>query len=94
MRGLWNLFAWRLLERGRLRKVEKWCRWLIEEACSVGLPQGELQWGGVSAARCRDRLASALLAPALFVLHVGSSFQCARRKAEKESATIEKLRVG
>lgn len=50
------------------------CCWMITEAWLVGLPQGELQWGGVSAAECRD-LHLRPSCPHLLGLHVGSSFQ-------------------
>lgn len=56
VRGLWGLSAWAgwLSEGGRLKKPEKQLMWMINKAWLVGLPQGELQLGGVSAAGYRQ----------------------------------------
>lgn len=63
---------------------------MITEAWLVGLPQGELQWGGVSAAECRG-LHLRPSRPHLFGLHVGSSFQ---RKMSRNRQKRKGRRLG
>lgn len=54
MRELRNLFAWAIcLSEAVFTRLTRCC-WVAKEAWLVGLPQGKLHWGGVSAARCRN----------------------------------------